>query len=487
MTILGEKMLEVLRSVIPTVFVVGIVHLFSVRIPTDTFVAFLIGAVSIIIGLTIFLVGIDIALVPIGEHMGKGIAWSNKISVVVIAGFILGFFISVAEPSLTVLSNQIERVTSQALSSTLIISVVSIGIALMIIIGLLRIVYGFSIIGILTVVYGLILFLSFFTSNDFLALSFDASGATTGSITVPFLLALSTGISNLKKNRKESEGDSFGLVAIASSGAIISVMILNQIRPADELSGSLSLDQVTDGSVWGLYLNEASEQLLGVLMALLPIVVLFFMYQLFRLKLRKRRLQKIVMGLVYVCIGLILFLTGVNAGLMPVGSFIGYTLGSQGSYAQLSFIGFTLGMVSILAEPAVSVLTSQIEQVTAGAIKPSAVLPSLSLGVGLAILFSTLRLLFPFLELWHFLLPGYAIAIGLSYVVPKMFVGMAFDAGGVASGPMTATFILAFIQGAAEAIPQADLLSDGFGMIALVALMPIVTLQVFGLRYKMKS
>lgn len=487
MTILSEKILEVIRSVIPTVLVVILIHLFSVNLPLPSLYAFLIGTGCIMIGLTIFLLGVDLALIPVGEHMGKGIAWSNKIVVLVVAGLLLGFFISAAEPSLTVLGNQIENVTNYALSSLSIVVVVSIGIALMIVIGLLRIVYSWSILPILMIIYGCILVLSFFTSSEFLSLSFDASGATTGSVTVPFLLALSTGIAKLKKNTNQSEEDSFGLVAIASTGAILSVMLLNVFSSVDEMTGSLSIEFLPEFSLGYLFLQEFLTQIREVILALSPIVLLFFIYQFFWLKLPKRRIRKISIGLVYVFLGLVLFLTGVNAGLMNIGSYIGYTLADQEAFISLSIIGFSLGIVSILAEPAVNVLTHQIGQVTSGAIKPFTVLATLSLGVGLAILFACFRLIFPALELWHMLLPGYMLSLGLSCFIPKMFVGIAFDAGGVASGPMTATFILAFIQGAAEAVPSANILSDGFGMIALVALMPIVTLQLFALRYRIKT
>nr|WP_244244595.1 DUF1538 domain-containing protein [Marinilactibacillus kalidii] len=464
-----------------------IINFLFVPLPTSSLVGFILGAVVIVIGLTIFLMGIDVALEPIGSHMGKGIARSNKISVVVIIGLLLGFFISSAEPSLTVLGNQIGLVTGGEITSSFIVIIVSVGIAVMVVVGLLRIVYSLSIIPILTIAYSIILLLSFFTSTEFLSISFDTSGATTGSITVPFLLALSTGIASLKKSSKSSSEDSFGLVAIASTGAILSVMIVNVFSPTEELSGSLDIVMGTENGFFIDLIREIATQLGEVIVAILPIVILFGLYQLFWLKLSKVKLVRILVGLLYVFIGLVLFLSGVNAGFMNVGSLIGYTLAEQESYGLLYMIGFLLGFLSILAEPAVSVLTKQIGVVTSGAIKPKAVLTTLSIGVGLAILLSTMRLVVTDLELWHLLLPGYVLAIGLSYIVPKRFVGMAFDAGGVASGPMTATFILAFIQGAAEAIPHASVLIDGFGMIALVALMPILSLQIFGLIYHLKE
>lgn len=276
-------------------------------------------------------------------------------------------------------------------------------------------------------------------------------------------------------------------MAIASAGAILAIMLLSILSPSEELSASLHISFIPEESLFRHFLTNIGTQLIEVAMAISPLFFMFLAYQLLWLQLPKRRTRKIWIGFVYVFVGLVFFLTGVNAGFMGIGSVIGYTIGENGSYRQLYLIGLALGMVSILAEPAVSVLTSQIEQVTSGAIKRVSVIITLCIGVGLAIFLSAVRLVVPWLELWHILLPGYLIAIGLSYIVPKIFVGMAFDAGGVASGPMTATFILAFIQGAAEAIPHANILTDGFGMIALVALMPILTLQLFGFIYYLKT
>lgn len=487
MNVLKEKFLEVIRAVLPIVGLVLLIHFLVVPLPAEALVGFLIGALAIIIGMTVFLIGVDVAITPIGSYMGKGVALSNKVIIVILGGLVLGFFISAAEPSLTVLGNQIGAVTDGAISSLFIVAVVSIGIAVMVVVGLLRIVYSLSLVYILSIAYGIIFLLSFFTSPDFLSIAFDASGATTGSVTVPFLLALSAGVATLKKSSTSSEEDSFGLVAIASTGAILSVMIVNVFSSFGGMTGSLEIGVGSENGFVADFINQIILQSFEVFIAIAPIVLLFSLYQVFSLKLPARRISRIWKGLVYVYIGLIIFLTGVNAGFMNVGSLIGYTLGQDGAYTSLVIIGFLLGLVTILAEPAVNVLTRQIEDVTSGAIKPLSILATLSIGVGLAIMFATLRVIVEGLALWHLLLPGYIVAIGLSYLIPKMFVGMAFDAGGVASGPMTATFILAFIQGAAQGLPQADVLVDGFGMIALVALMPILTLEIFGFIYQLKA
>lgn len=486
MDVVVSKLKEVLYTVLPITVIVMILNFTLAPIDTLLIIRFLIGAVVIILGLTLFLFGADIAITPIGNHMGSSIAKSNKISMVVTAGLTLGFFISIAEPDLHILAGQVAAVTSGSISKFSIVVIVSIGIAAMLSTGLVRIVYNIPLSKVLTVLYSIIFLLALFTSPEFLAISFDASGATTGALTVPFILALAIGVSGLKKDSKASEEDSFGLVAIASAGAIITVLITSIVSRTDKIAGSLPSYDATSTSIISPFIEKIPKIAWEVFLALLPIVLIFLVFQKVSFRLSKKSLRKIVIGLLFTFIGLILFLTGVNAGFMDVGSAVGYNIASLENKAYVVSIGFILGLVTVLAEPAVYVLTHQIEDVTSGHVKRNAVLLTLSIGVGFAVALSMLRILVPDLKLWHYLLPGYLIAIAMTYFVPKLFVGIAFDSGGVSSGPMTATFILAFAQGVAEATEGANVLVDGFGMIATVALTPIIALQILGVIFKIK-
>lgn len=339
----------------------------------------------------------------------------------------------------------------------------------------------------LTFLYLIIFGLAIFTSPEFLAISFDSSGATTGALTVPFMLALAMGVSALKKDSKASEKDSFGLVAIASTGAIIAVMMMSIMTKQDKMNGTLQHHDASAGSIMSPFIHKLPIIAGEIILALLPIVIIFLIFNKISFKISKKAFRKIVIGVLFTFFGLVIFLVGVNAGFMDAGSLVGFTLASIDNKAYIIIFALVLGLVVILAEPAVYVLTHQIEDVTSGYVSRKAVLFSLSLGVGVAVALSIVRILIPSVELWHYLLPGYLISILLMYIVPKLFVGMAFDAGGVASGPMTATFILAFAQGAAESIDGADVLVDGFGIIALVAMTPIIALQILGLIFKIKS
>lgn len=487
MGLLNEKFKEVLASTVPTLIMVFLIRIFVVDLSTQSLVAFVIGTIFVIIGLAIFLTGVDLAINPIGELMGKGVARSNKLWILIVAGLIMGFFISIAEPSLTVLGEQISTITNGTVSSPVIVGVVSLGLASLFVIGLIRIVYNWKLVPVLTILYSLIFILSLFTSTEFVSIAFDASGATTGAITVPFMLAISAGVASMKKDSKSSSSDSFGMVALASSGAIIGVMVYNILSPIDNLDGNLDIAIGPEGSFIQNYISNLGTQVLEVAITVLPILAMFFFYQKFVMKRNFSDYRRIWIGMIYVYIGLVLFLTGVNAGFMDIGSLIGYSIAGEERYVILALVGVVLGIVTILAEPAVSVLTHQIEEVTSGSIKRGPVLLALTIGVGAAVGLSIVRIAVPGLQLWHILLPGYIIALGLSYIVPNIFVGMAFDAGGVATGPLTATFILAFVQGAAEAVPHATMMIEGFGMIALVALMPIVTIQLLGLVYHIQQ
>lgn len=487
MNVIYSKLKDVLFSVLPITILVLILHFTITPIDTTLIIRFLIGSILIVLGLTIFLMGVDLGITPLGSLTGSSVAKTNKIWIVLIAGLILGFFISIAEPGLMVLANQVDVVTSGQISGISILVVVSLGLAIMLSLGFLRIFYNVPLWKLLLILYFIIFGLAIFVSREFLAIAFDASGATTGIMAVPFILSLSLGISKLKKDSKASEKDSFGLVAIASTGAILSVMILNLVAGTDGFSAGLDVGISDTDSILRPFLNLLPGLLKDSIMAISPLLLILIVLQRIAFRLRRRELRKLLTGFLFAFIGLLIFLVGVNAGFMDVGISIGQQLALLEQKAYIVIIGFVLGVVTILAEPAVYVLTHQIEEVTSGYVKRKAVLIPLAVGVGIAVALSVLRILVFEIQLWHYLLPGYIICTILMFFAPKLFVGIAFDAGGVATGPITATFILAFIQGAAHAYEEADLMVEGFGMIAMVAMIPIITLEVLGVIFKIKS
>jgi len=487
LNIISTKFKEVLYSVLPITIIVLLLNFTLTPMSSAMVWKFVIGSVLIIIALTIFLLGVEIGVTPFGNITGKSLAQRNKLWIVLIAGLILGFFISIAEPGLLVLANQVNLVTSGKISGMTILIVVSIGLAIMIAIGFLRVFYNIPLYKTLFIIYILIFGLAMFTSREFLAISFDASGATTGILAVPFILSLAVGISKLKKDSKASEEDSFGLVALASSGAIISVMILDGLTNTDEFTAALEITISDQDAIFTPFIAAIPTYLVESVISILPLFVIFLFLQKVSFKLTKKDFRQILTGFAFTFIGLLIFLIAVNTGFMDVGTSVGTSLASMDNKLYFIIISFMLGVVIILAEPAVNVLTHQIEDITSGYVKRKAVLISLSVGVGLAVCLSAIRILVPNLQLWHYLLPGYVFGIGMMFFVPKLFVGIAFDAGGVATGPMTATFVLAFIQGAADTFEGADLMADGFGMIAMVAMFPIITLQILGMIFAIKS
>ena len=481
MNAFAVKLKENLMAVAPISVIVLILHFTIVPLETLLLARFLIGAVLVVFGLSFFLIGVDIGITPLGSQTGASLAKTNTLWIVVVAGLILGFFISMAEPGLIVLADQVGEVTHQQISSVSILLVVSVGLAVMLSLGFVRIFSSFPLHWMLIIIYAVIAALAIFTSPEFLGIAFDASGATTGIMAVPFILALAVGISTLKRDSDKSESDSFGLVALASAGAIIGVMILNILTAATEYSAELELPSAGYGSVFDLFFHKLPGILQEGLTALSPLIVVLIVMQIFAFKLSRRAFRRMLLGFIYAFIGLLLFFLGVYGGFMIVGAMVGHTLAAMDNKIFLLLTGFLIGLVTMLAEPAVYVQTHQIEDVTSGYVKRVAVLIPLCLGVGIAILLSMLRIVIPSISLWHFLLPGYILALGMTFFTPKLFVGIAFDAGGVATGPMTATFTLAFAQGAAAAFDGANLLIEGFGMIAMVAMMPIITLQILGI------
>jgi len=485
--VLINKFKEVFFAVLPVALLVTLLKFFIVPIENYFYFRFLIGSVLVVTGLTIFLIGVDIGITPFGSMSGTTLTKTNKLWIVLIAGLVFGFFISIAEPGLMVLSNQVDFVTGGEIPGVAILVVVSLGLATLIALGFLRIFYNIPLFKILLVLYVLIFILSLFTSREFLAIAFDASGATTGILAVPFILSLSVGISKLKKDSKASEKDSFGLVAIASTGAIISVILLSYFSKSNSFSASLEVDVTGSTMILRPFINIIPTHLKESFLAILPLLSILIILQINFFKLNSIKFRKIITGFVFAFLGLFVFLIGVNGGFMDTGIKIGNHLAGMENKMYIIIISFIIGFVTILAEPAVYVLTHQIEDVTSGYIKRRSVSTPLAIGVGFAIMLSIIRILVPSIQLWHYLLPGYILSLALMFVTPKLFVGIAFDAGGVATGPMTATFILAFIQGAAQTFEGADLMVDGFGMIAMVAMTPIITLEILGILYKIKS
>ncbi len=487
MTEVVTKLKEVLASVLPVTAIVLLLHLTLTPLEEGQLPRFLVGAFLIIIGLTIFLFGIDQSIALIGHAMGGKLAKSGKLPVVVTITLTLGFFISYAEPDLHILSGQVGAVTQGQFGGLLMVLVVSIGIGVMMTLGLIRILSSFPLRFVFTLAYGLIFLLTIFAPADFIAIAFDASGATTGAITVPFMLALAGGIAALKKNRKSAEADSFGLVGIASTGAMIGVLITGLIMGIEKLDGTLPPTELAGNGLIEGYLSEVPHLALDTALSLAPILLAYALFQIFSLRQRGREVRSNVRGLILTYIGLVMFLLGVNGGFMDVGTEIGAELVSLESNLPVLVVALVLGLVTVLAEPAVHVLTHQVEDVTGGYVRRPLVLGFLSLAVGMAIFMSVLRVLVPEIALWMYLVPGFGLSVLLAYFVPELFVGMAFDAGGVASGPMTATFSLAFVQGIAAQVPTADVVTDGFGMIAIVAMMPIISIQILGAIYQHKT
>lgn len=484
MSLLFEKLKEVMKTLLPVFILVLLICFTIVDVDTDVILRFIVGSLLLLIGLTIFLWGVDLAMNPIGEHMSNEVATSRSPIKIAALSFLLGFLITVAEPDLLILGNQIEGASGGDLSSQIIVYMVSIGVGVMISLGIFRLLKDRPLNVFMAITYGIIFVLAILVSEEFLAIAFDASGATTGALTTPFVLALSLGLSNVKGGQK-SEENSFGLVGIMSAGPILAVMLLSIISGQKNIQGDVGEYVFAEGVIEPI-LNAIPHIFIESLLALLPITLLFFIFNYGKFKLPKGEIYGIVKGIIFTLLGLVIFLTAVNSGFMDMGRVLGMELAKTNNWLLIG-TGFVLGLIVVLVEPAVHVLGEQIEEVTAGHIPINLIRTTLSLGVGIAIALSMVRIVVPEVKLWYFLLPGFAIAILLSFKSDPVFVGIAYDAGGVASGPMTATFILAFAQGAASQIETANVLIDGFGVIAMVAMAPVLSIMILGTAFQEKK
>lgn len=481
MNLLAEKTKDVTRTLLPVVILVLLLCFTLVDVESNVFTRFLVGSVMLLIGLSIFLWGVDLAMNPIGEHMSREIATSRTFLKIAILSFLLGFLITVAEPDMLVLGSQIEAASGGVMSASVIVYMVSIGVGVLISLGVFRLLGDMPLNRFMMITYGVIFILAIFVSEEFLAIAFDSSGATTGALTTPFILAISLGLSIIKGGR-HSEENAFGLVGIMSAGPILAVMLLSVLTGQKNIQSS-EVEFIVSEGVLGPIMDVLPTIFVESIIALLPITILFFIFNFTKFKLSKDELSRIIKGLLLTLVGLVLFLTAAASGFMDMGRIIGMELAGMNKWLLIG-IGFLMGLIVVLVEPAVHVLGQQIEEVTGGHIPLNLIRITLSIGVGLAIALSMVRIVVPEVKLWYFIIPGFAMAIVLSFVSEPVFVGIAYDAGGVASGPMTATFVLAFAQGAASVIESADVMIDGFGVIAMVAMAPVFSLMVLGTLFR---
>ena len=476
---LKDKILEALYSALP---ITALVYLMALSpwfdFSTVELVTFTAGAVLLVLGIGLFSMGADLAMTPMGTHVGSGLSKQRKLGLLLFVCFVLGMLITIAEPDLQVLAGQVSAV----MNGTVLVYAVGFGVGAFLVIAVLKIVFRKSLGTILMLFYMLLfalgLMLAVSGNLPLLPMSFDSGGVTTGPITVPFIMALGVGISSVLGDPR-SKDNSFGLVALCSVGPVLAVLVLG-IFASNNLTYSVP-DYTVSADILGSYLHTALHTCREVATALGMIVAFFLVCQVTFLKLSFKRLKRIAVGVIITYLGLVLFLTGVNVGFMPIGYKLGHALATANPRLLIGF-GLVTGVLVVLAEPAIHVLNGQVEDVTGGMVSKKAMMIGLCIGVGAAITLSMVRIVYDF-SLVYYIIPGYFISLALSLFVPPVYTAIAFDSGGVASGPMTSGFILPFAVGACVALQgEAAVLRDAFGVVALVAMIPLITIQLLGFK-----
>ena len=481
-TIISQKVKEAFSSVLPITVIVLILCFTIVPLDSGMFLAFILGALCVIVGMGLFTLGADTAMTPIGEYVGTSVMRTKKIWIIVPVCFIVGVLITISEPDLQVLATQL----SSTMDPWTLILAVGVGVGVFLVIAFLRIVLKVKLSYLLIGCYLVVFILSIFVPPVFVPLAFDSGGVTTGPMSVPFIIAIGVGVAAMRSD-KGAETDGFGLTALCSVGPILSVMILGIIfKPESIVTGAEQLTVIQNSkdliTVFGHAIPEYMKE---VAIALAPIVAFFFIFQIFGNKLTKQNIIRILIGVLYTYVGLVLFLVGVNTGFLQVGSFLGKAIGNLSYNWIIVPIGMVIGYYVVAAEPAVHVLTKQVFELTSGAIPKKALRFSLMIGVAVSVGLAMLRIILD-IPILYFLIPGYAIALVLTFVVPEMFTAIAFDSGGVASGAMTASFLMPLALGVCQAV-GGNVATQGFGVVAMVAMTPLITIQILGLIYKIKT
>ena len=472
---LREKLREALSSVLPIILIVLVLCFLFIPVSSGILLTFLAGGAMLIAGMMLFTLGAELSISPMGEMVGSQMTKTKKLWVIILLSLLLGFIITVSEPDLQVLARLVPSIPNAVL-----IGAVALGVAVFLVFALLRMLFRIPLPPLLVGFYVLTFLLTLLVPKDYLCVAFDSGGVTTGPMTVPFIMALGVGISAIRSDH-HAANDSFGLIAMCSIGPVLAVLILGAVFGTTGSSYSMTMpENVTDSvALWDLFQDGLPTYLKEIGIALLPIVLFFGIFQIAVLRLSKKRLIRILIGLAYTYIGLVLFLTGANVGFMPAGAYLGAQLASLENAWLLVPVGMLMGYFIVKAEPAVYVLTKQVSEMTDGNISEKAMGIALSVGVAVSIGIGMLRVLTG-ISILYFLIPGYAVALGISFFVPKLYTAIAFDSGGVASGPMTAAFLVPLAQGACQAV-GGNMVTDAFGIVAMVAMTPLITIQFMGL------
>ncbi len=472
---LKEKTAEALTSVMPITIIVFLLSIIIGAVELAPMMLFIVGAIMLIVGMGFFQLGADIAMMPLGEGLGIEMTKTKKLWLVSIISFGMGIIITLAEPDLWVLAEQVTGVPNMVMILT-----VAIGVGVFLLIAILRILFKVKLAYLLMGFYVIVFALSAFVPKEFISVAFDSGGVTTGPITVPFIMAMGLGLASIRSD-KDSGDDSFGLVSLCSIGPIIAVLVLGICyNPTDAAYVAPTIpDVITMRDVLNEFYIELPTFIKDVSLAMLPIIGVFIIFQLITRRYSKRQISKMCVGILYTWIGLIAFLTGVNVGFVPMGTLIGSQIASSAFKWWLVPLGVVIGYFIVAAEPAVHVLKKQVEEVSEGAISATSLQLSLSLGVAFSLALAMIRVLTGISIFW-LLIPGYILALVLTFFVPTIYTGIAFDSGGVASGPMTSTFLLPLAIGACNGA-GGNIMTDAFGIVAMVAMTPLIAIQLLGL------
>jgi hypothetical protein len=478
-----EKIKESAVSVVPVMALVILLHLTITPLDSGSVVNFLVGGVLLILGLAVFLVGAELGMVAFGQKVGGALAHQRSLLKILASAFVIGFAITIAEPDVQVLAIQIQSVAPE-ISKNLLVFFIGLGVGLFLVLGTIRIILRLSLRWLLLIFYLIVFGVCAFVETGFTGMAFDSGGATTGPITVPFIMAMGIGVSAAAM-KVDQNANSFGMVGLASIGPVLAVAVMGLFMTNLNVSEAAEETVAADPTSVAVFLELLPHTVYDIFMALFPLTLIVLFFQFALLKLSAHQLRRMLLGMFYAMVGMILFMLGVNGGFSAAGETVGGALGALGSGVAVIPIGLVFGAVVVCAEPAVWVLTQQVEEVSGGYIKRSIMLAALSISIALAVGVGMTRV-FTGVSIWYALIPGYLLAFVLMKFSPPMFTAIAFDSGGVASGPMSTTFVLSMTLGASKSL-GGNPVTDAFGMVAMIAMAPLITIQILGCIFKIKE
>jgi hypothetical protein len=480
-----DTLLHSLRNLLPIVLVVAVFQFAVLQQVPDGLTSIVVGLVIVVLGVALFLQGLEMGIFPIGKSLSDEFAAKGSLPWLMIFGFCMGFGAVIAEPALIAVAEQAERISQGRIDPLVLRLLVATSVGAVVAVGVLRIILGLPLHWMMIGGYALVVLVTFFAPAEIVGLAYDSGGVTTNIVTVPLIAALGLGLAASIRGRNPL-ADGFGLVALAVMVPMITVQLYGALvfgsGETDGAAGDRSTAGTEEHKPRKLPNSPAGliADLARMVRDVLPIIIAILVFQFGVIRKRIPKLAMVIFGFGLVLIGLYAFVVGLKLGLFPIGERMAEQLINNDRIIFVYLFAFAIGFATTMAEPALIAIGKKAEEAAAGKINGSAIRIMVAIGVAVGITVGVHRIIAGD-SIHLYIICGYLVVIGLTFLAPRYIIALAYDLGGVTTSEVTVPLITALGIGLASNIEGRNILIDGFGLIAFASIFPIITVMLYAI------